>query len=437
MLDIELIELLTLVLAFLSAWQYVSRNDEFPMLLVLFFYLTGISRYNAVMSGTSRWAYVAYAYNIFEMNGELAIEALNYFFLGTCVFVLSYIVARSRRPEVQQIDDSQTLSEFLKKKQVWIIVLYVIFLILNTLANRVLSGADSGYAFGLSYFFLFKLAIGGLIILFFMLFKNLPKGKTVQRVVFLVLMISAAVSSYSPRERFQFLSWMVALIFVIVGRRNIISKSIIYAIGGTGIIILFMIAGNMRHDFSRNLTFEEQIEYAQYRMQLAEDQNMLDGFMMVLQVYPQHLDYSCGMEHLEILMRPIPRALWPDKPVGGYANKLGLNEGMYGNTTVGISQSIYGTFYGEGGVFGVILLSIIYGILFSRLYNTTLKYGSDVRLILHGIIFSSAIPILRGGDLPGIVAFIGMSFWPVFGFLWLYRRWLKKVKQHRHSAESA
>ena len=33
MLDIELIELLTLVLAFLSAWQYVSRNDEFPMLL--------------------------------------------------------------------------------------------------------------------------------------------------------------------------------------------------------------------------------------------------------------------------------------------------------------------------------------------------------------------------------------------------------------------
>ena len=131
MLDIELIELLTLLLAFISVWQYVSRNDEFPMLLVLFFYLTGISRYNAVMSGTSNWAYMAYAYNIFEMNGELAIEALNYFFLGTCVFVLSYIVASSRRPEVQQIDDSEALSEFLKKKQFWIIVLYVIFLILN------------------------------------------------------------------------------------------------------------------------------------------------------------------------------------------------------------------------------------------------------------------------------------------------------------------
>ncbi len=431
MLDIDLIEILTLLLALLGVWQYLNRNDEFPLLLILFFYLTGIARYNAVMSGTSRWAYVAYAYNIFEMNEELAIEALNYFFLGTAVFTITYIIASSRRPQVATIDTPELLSEFLKKRQLPIIILYVIFLIVNTLANRVLSESTSGFSMGLGYAFLFKLAIGGLIILFFMLFKNLPKEKIVQKIVFLVLMVSAAVSSYSPRERFQFLSWMVALIFVIVGKRNIISKSIIYAVGGTAIIIMFMIAGNMRHDFLRNLSFEQQIEYAQYRMQLAEDQNMLDGFMMVLQVYPQHLDYTCGMEHLEILLRPIPRTLWPDKPVGGYANKLGLNEGMYGNTTVGISQSIYGSFYGEGGVFGVILLSILYGIMFNWLFNTTLKYSSDIRLILHGIIFASTIPILRGGDLPGIVAFIGMSFWPVFGFVWMYRRWIKKVKEKK------
>ena len=100
MLDIDLIEILTLLLALLGVWQYLNRNDEFPLLLILFFYLTGIARYNAVMSGTSRWAYVAYAYNIFEMNEELAIEALNYFFLGTAVFTITYIIASSRRPQV-------------------------------------------------------------------------------------------------------------------------------------------------------------------------------------------------------------------------------------------------------------------------------------------------------------------------------------------------
>ena len=152
---------------------------------------------------------------------------------------------------------------------------------------------------------------------------------------------------------------------------------------------------------------------------------MLDGFMMVLDVYPKHLNYSYGMEHFEILLRPIPRKLWPGKPVGGYANKLGLND--YKNAgTVGISQTIYGTFYGEGGVMGIIILSIIYGWLFVKLFRYTYRYNSDVHWLLKGIIIASFVPILRGGDLPGIIAFIGMSYWPVFLFLYQYNKFLKE-----------
>ncbi|MCQ2974544.1 MAG: oligosaccharide repeat unit polymerase [Bacteroidales bacterium] len=427
MLDIDIIELLTLFLAFVGIWQYLTKSDEFPLLIILFFYLTGIARYNAVMSGYSKWAYVAYAYNIFEMNEELAIQALNYFFLGTAVFVITYIIASSNRPTVQIIDNHSLLSQFLKKNQKLIIGMYIFFLIFNAFSNRVLEQATQGTAYGLSYFFLFKFAIGGLILLFFILFKDLPKDKIFLKIIYLVLIVFASFSSYNPTSRFQFLSWTVALLILIVGSKSLFSKSIFYAVGGVVIIVAFMIAGNLRHRSMQNKDFETTMKYAYGRMMVAEDQNMLDGFMMVLQVYPKHLEFGYGMEHFEILLRPIPRALWPDKPVGGYANKLKLNEGMYGYTTVGISQSIYGTFYGEGGVLGIILFSIIYGILFNKLFISTRKYGSDMRYLLHGIIFCSAIPILRGGDLPGIVSFIGMSFWPVFGFLWLYRRWLRKL----------
>jgi len=50
--------------------------------------------------------------------------------------------------------------------------------------------------------------------------------------------------------------------------------------------------------------------------------------------------------------------------------------------------------------------------------------------LIKGIILASFIPILRGGDLPGIVAFIGMSYWPVFVMIYLYNKHLKRIKSH-------
>ncbi len=434
-MNVELIQFFTIILFVIGILQYLNKSDEFVLLLVVFFYLTGIARYNAVISGKANWVDVAYAREIFFLTDDLAIEALGYFFMGTAVLSISYLLLNLHKPKYKLIDDNKILREFLKSKQKLIIWLYIFFLIVNGYSNRVMGSVHySQQSVGVGYFFLFKLAIGGLILLFFMLFKNLPKNKRFLRFVYLVAMILAASSTYNMTSRFQFLSWMIALIFIIVGRSNIITKSIFYAAGGIVVLILFLIAGNKRTMMFANLTTEQEIEYAKERFAMAEDQNMLDGFMMVMQAYPEYLDFGYGSEHFEILLRPIPRAIWPDKPVGGYANKLGLNEGLPG--TVGISQSIYGTFYGEGGPIAIVIFCIIYAFIFTKLFNTTLKYGSDMRHLLHGIIFASAVPILRGGDLPGIVAFIGMSYWPVFIFLYLYKKHLKHLARKEKIKET-
>jgi len=150
---------------------------------------------------------------------------------------------------------------------------------------------------------------------------------------------------------------------------------------------------------------------------------------MVLQVYPQHLDYHWGSEHLEILYRPIPRSLWPNKPLGGYANKIGLNDNM-GGGSVGISQSLYGSFYGEGGIFGIVVLCFIYALVLNRIMLISLRYKSDVRHLIKGITIASLVPLLRGGDLPGVYAFIGMTFWPVFYFIYKYKKFAVKIMQN-------
>jgi hypothetical protein len=148
---------------------------------------------------------------------------------------------------------------------------------------------------------------------------------------------------------------------------------------------------------------------------------MLDGMVLVLQVYPAMLPYSYGGEHLEILERPIPRALWPGKPVGGYMNKLGLTSVDTG-FTLGISPGLIGSFYAEGGLIGVVICSVIYGYGLGWLIAGSDRITPLAGALIRAICCASLIPLLRGGDLAGIYAWIFMSFWPCFLLMWVRRR---------------
>ena len=93
---------------------------------------------------------------------------------------------------------------------------------------------------------------------------------------------------------------------------------------------------------------------------------MLDGMVLLMNVYPKLLPYEYGMGHFEILERPIPRAWWPGKPIGGYMNKLGFFDAGSGGT-IGISPTLFGSFYQEGNWVAIILFSVIYGWALARL----------------------------------------------------------------------
>ncbi len=426
--SIEIINILTFVLFGLVVAHYFQRSDEFLFLPIFFFIATGIFRYEAVISGETEWAKVAYALDIFNLTNELGEVALNYFFFGTGTFILAYLFFSGNVEERRVVYDSMELfRKFLGQYRRYIIYLFILVLIVTTAANSVISGVTA-IAYGMSYFYLFQLAIGGMILLMYLVFDTVSwKKNQTDKLLFGTGILFAAYMSYNPNLRFQFLSWMLALaIFWGKGRRPM-DKIRYYIVGGITVLIVFSMAGNARHAKFNPLSLEEKVGLAVERLTIAEDLNMLDGMMMVLQVYPDHLEYHYGSEHLEILMRPIPRALWPGKPVGGYANKLGLNDNM-ATTTVGISQTIYGSFYGEGGLIGIIIFSFIYAVLFVKIFQYAYRFHSPMRYLIKGVAFASWVPMLRGGDLPGIYAFIGMSFWPIFLFLWLYIRFLKKEK---------
>lgn len=394
-------------------------------MIFFFFFSTGISRFAAVQSGLADWVRVNYTYNIFSLNNEKATLALNMFFLGSLVLSLSLIYFQRRiRPINETLDNQELFIVFIRSKTQFIIILFVFFILLNSVFSGLRSGSA---ALGNSYFLLFAMALGGLIPLMFILYKNLSMTESLGLKILLIgLLAYSIVLSYNPSQRFRFLSWMIVVGTVYVGSKTSIQKLKYYLVGGVLVILFFSLAGVARKTDLSQLSIEEMISASLDRYEETDDQNMLDGFMMVLDVYPEHLGFHYGMEHLEILMRPIPRSLWPSKPLGGYVNKLGLNDVEQG--TVGISQTIYGTFYGEGGVPGIIIFSVMYGWLFIKAFRYADRYNSDMRWLIKGIILAWALPWLRGGDIPGIVAWFGMSFWPVFLILRQYNAFIERNK---------
>jgi len=96
-----------------------------------------------------------------------------------------------------------------------------------------------------------------------------------------------------------------------------------------------------------------------------------------VEVVPDRVDYNFGYPHLELVTRPIPRALWPDKiyPALRAYTPL-LREGNISATPIrtakeyllgGPAFTFVGHWYAVGGVVAVVLAAVLTGALFRGL----------------------------------------------------------------------
>lgn len=282
-----------------------------------------------------------------------------------------------------------------------------------------------------AYLYLFPFVLTSIVLLLALLWK--ARALDLHHKVAAIL-VSACIAgvTFQPSMRFQFLSWLLACTFIFASGRSLLRRGVT-VFGGVSIaLIVFAIAGALRQSDDPEPDLQKS---AFERFAFAEDANMLDGFVLLRQVYPALLPFDFGAAHLEIFQRPIPRAWWPDKPVGGYMNRLGLTTVNTG-ATLGISPSIFGTFYQEGDLPAVILLSCIYGLSLGWVVRFSARVSPTGGVLIRAILCAFLIPLLRGGDLPGIVAWGFMAFWPCLLILWLRRHDLLVVRAQPPLASS-
>ncbi len=416
-----------LILVVVSTIWFLKRNDEIPILISILLFYVASYRYFVVELGLDDWLNSYVTFGLHYITDESALSALHYIVLGHVCLLISYMLRQ--REVIAIVKTTQEDDLYLKRIAPTVLLLALVLVpvsIYSNITTFALFLGGQSLAFGLSYLFLFPLALIGSSTLVILLWKFNALASWQSKAIASLILVAAFYITFQPTSRFQFLGLIIAAASIWFCSYSSKTRLIGLSIISIGIIALFATVGAMRY------SSELEETAAWERFYTAEDAQMLDGFVMIQDVYPSLLDFRYGMEHLEILARPIPRVLWPDKPVGGYVNKLGLyNVEKYG--TLGFSPTLFGSFYAEGGAIAIILFSLLYGAILAALmrYSNRLSYQG---ILIRAVIISSMIPLLRGGDLPGIYAWIGMAFWPVFLLLWLDKKKFKAVSSHYSEA---
>lgn len=404
------------------AWaliNFIRRNDEWPVVVAAFLAYCGSYRFLTCAYGLSGWVDLG---SLFEGSITInsAATALALITFGESVFLISYRVWQNKILVIQ----NQRLPAVLADRLRWLLIFLTITCLPVILWTRYYTSqevaAGKSLAFQVSaYAQLFPMVAMGLAIFVFLAWRFGALRDVFEKGAAVVVLLVIAYLTYGPYGRFTFLGWMIGGSYIVSTRWFGRKRLPILLAGGVITLILFGVAGAMR-----NLGEDATLAAGMERTTTASDANMLDGMVLLMQVYPKMLPYEYGAGHLEILERPIPRALWPGKPVGGYMNKLGIFDAESAGTT-GISPTLFGSFYQEGGWVAVFIFSVIYGWVAAWIIGYSSQLRPVFGVLIRACVLGGMVPLLRGGDLPGIYAWLGMAFWPVLLFLWWNREYLR------------
>ncbi|MEM9446953.1 MAG: hypothetical protein AAGA75_00285 [Cyanobacteria bacterium P01_E01_bin.6] len=402
----------------IGCFWLLRRNDEIPLLVSFFLlYVTGY-RYWVVSIGLNNWVNLS-QFGIPRVTTSESLEALAYLVLAQSCFLIAYLWNQKRR---MPIVESMTLSPFL----VWLrpkVITFGLFCLPLVLITRgsVVGQLRAGrsLAFQVSgYLYQFPFVLVGIATLIMCMWKFGGMPRRWHKVAAIIILVGVANLTFKVSGRFQLIGWLATT--GIIFSSSFKPKYRLCFLGGFLVLAasVFAIAGALRSHGADGTLQAVALE----RFIGAEDANMLDGFVILRRFMPNRVPFRLGMTHLEILLRPIPRAIWPYKPVGGgYMAQAGLSS-AHGGFTIGISPTLFGDFYSEGGMIAMVALAIGYGIVLARLVRWTVWLHPFAGVLVRAMICASLVPVLRGGDMAGIVAWLGMAFWPCFLVLWIKRK---------------
>jgi hypothetical protein len=225
------------------------------------------------------------------------------------------------------------------------------------------------------------------------------------------------------------LVFAIAMTYLWQNRKRWFSLGVILAL--IPMLLLFHWLGRNRENFKHFLGFPvtETQEQAMEGVPAGErfkikndgpDYANFDFLTFVLNVVPHRTGtFSYGAQYLQLFTEPIPRKLWPGKPIGAPVRFFNLNN--YGDF-VGMTPTVLGDGWMSGGWAGLIITMTVVGTFLGGMHRLFWKHINNNIFCLFYMVGLAMLPQwYRDGGI-SISKFLFWNLSPLF--IWIFCTWL-------------
>jgi hypothetical protein len=199
--------------------------------------------------------------------------------------------------------------------------------------------------------------------------------------------------------RHEFIILIIAFAFIMLinsGRRYPPLK---FTIAGLLLLLIFDNLGSDRFALRKIMAGETSITdvFASYEetrgeAALSSDLQEYDAFSSVISIVPELTGYSFGTQYLRFFIWPIPRFLWPDKPVFTSI----VNLGDYGNYFA-LTTTLYADSYMTLGAVGMIVILFFISAYINWLYKLASERPTPFLILIYIINTIFSLILFRDG----------------------------------------
>jgi hypothetical protein len=213
----------------------------------------------------------------------------------------------------------------------------------------------------------------------------------------LILFVVYRMFGGSGRSEFVLLLLAVGCILLIDARRHYPPVTLVVA--GIVLLALFNLIGSDRMAFRKiaagQISFTELWDsYSQSRRDapVTGDMQEFDVLSAVLTIIPERSGYTYGTQYLRLLIWPIPRQLWSDKPV---LTSI-VNMAEFGHFEY-LTLTLYAESYMSIGIAGMIAVLFIISIALNRLYNNMVNLANPTSIVIYFMALMNSPILFRDG----------------------------------------
>jgi oligosaccharide repeat unit polymerase len=204
------------------------------------------------------------------------------------------------------------------------------------------------------------------------------------------------------------------------------------AVGTLICIAAIGIIGDLRNSFRSGAQVQlSDVSARSAGTSFAASLDIYQPYLAIIDGFPDRHEFLWGSSFAYLLVHPIPRSLWPEKPE---APIVGITRLTLGDAAVqsGVAYPNIGEFYANFGVAGIVIGMWLFGIVMRCSYEYMKRYSdNDWARVAYAITLPFLVQVVSRGYFVQIAQEAAFLFAPLAASMWVTKRHGGSLRRRR------